>query len=689
MPTNDATLPEDEPGSTGRTHPLTKVIVLATVVGVPLLAGVLILAMVAAGVVVIALNAQQASLGCTRAEDSDGSVPLPADAAAAPLTVNVGTWNTDTTNTRSSVTKGIQALDAAGADVIGLQEVSPTKRRNAIEKTLEPVWAFSAGASSTPIAWQRAHYDLLTQGDAAEAGAARTASDSGASIGGRVLPWVQLRDRKTKATFFVVNQHLVSGIDHAGRPDGDEDRFKLYQLQMRVMLAKVDELAKSGPVFVTGDFGIAAKTDAQVRSAAFPYTQADEHGLHSNWRALGYPVPGTRRGGHVDYVWATTAQAAPTRQQILDRYRSDHHAVLVALSNARAVAEQQDQQANLTLTERTRETDAATAGSYHDIRQRQVANARLLAEGVRRAGGTGQAVYLTLLAAVGESDLINVTHGDRAGPDSLGLLQQRQSWGSVKQRLDPVWAGAAFMLGPQHRGHGGLLDLPGWQQLPPTVAIHRVQINADPNHYTRFDSRAREIGQQAGVDFDAPAGRVTVTNGADATSCSGSTTTTKGASPTGVGTGPCPLDRLHAPGKRNPRDCNAALAYMTEQMSNGSRAWRRQCLALVAVAYGWQVSNACQGGSCTAFIGAQQVMAAGKMSTDRTNIPKGAVMWWDGRATGNPAGHVAIYDGNGHILSNDVPVTDGRVGRVPWTYPETNWHQRWLGWSPPYFPNAS
>lgn len=45
-------------------------------------------------------------------------------------------------------------------------------------------------------------------------------------------------------------------------------------------------------------------------------------------------------------------------------------------------------------------------------------------------------------------------------------------------------------------------------------------------------------------------------------------------------------------------------------------------------------------------------------------------MWWDGRPTGNTAAHVAIYDGAGYILSNDVPVTDGRVGRVPWTYPE-------------------
>lgn len=103
-------------------------------------------------------------------------------------------------------------------------------------------------------------------------------------------------------------------------------------------------------------------------------------------------------------------------------------------------------------------------------------------------------------------------------------------------------------------------------------------------------------------------------------------------------------------------------------------------MKLVAIAYGWQYS-----GNDTAYIGAQRVLAAGKMSTDRTDIPRGAVMWWDGRATGNDAGHVAVYDGDGYILSNDAPVNDGRV---PWTYPETNWGQKWIGWSPPYLPNA-
>jgi len=247
-----------------------------------------------------------------------------------------------------------------------------------------------------------------------------------------------------------------------------------------------------------------------------------------------------------------------------------------------------------------------------------------------------------------------------------------------------VYATKSFLLGPGHHGSGGLLDLRDWTTLPVTIAIHRVQINRDPQHYRRFETRAREIGAQAGVDFDAPADSGPSFDQVDEQAeCTGA------VDPIGVPAIPssanagCPLDGLHAKGRQNPHDCNRAIAFMQREMASGSRAWRRRCLALVAQAYGWQAS-----GTATAFEGAQIVAAAGRISTDRHRIPRGAVMWWDGRPTGNSAGHVAIYDGAGYILSNDVPVTDGRVGRVPWTYPEERWGHKWLGWSPPYFPYA-
>jgi len=110
----------------------------------------------------------------------------------------------------------------------------------------------------------------------------------------------------------------------------------------------------------------------------------------------------------------------------------------------------------------------------------QLANA---AAGMRagvplRGGRQGQTV--AVMAAMGESSLINVDHGDTAGPDSRGLFQQRANgaWGTYADRMDPQTAATNF--------YRALLQVEGWETLPPTIAAHRVQRNADPNHYTPY-----------------------------------------------------------------------------------------------------------------------------------------------------------------------------------------------------------
>jgi hypothetical protein len=326
------------------------------------------------------------------------------------------------------------------------------------------------------------------------------------------------------------------------------------------------------------------------------------------------------------------------------------------------------------------------------ILQQQIANAKTIAKVVSDLGLPGQATLIALTAAAGESDLINLNHGDSAGPDSRGLFQQRSGWGTEAQRMNPTYATQSFLLGPKHDGkdHGpggrGLVAITGWQLLQTSAVISKVQINADPNHYTQYVPRAEQIAKKAGIDLDDP-GNPTAsayptagdTNTAiDPGDCDGN-----GNNIGPINPGSCPLDEKHAKGKPNPNTCGQAVAFVQKQMDDGSHAWSRACLALVTQAYGWH------GGRATARQAAQDVINAGMMSKDTTNIPTGAVMWWDGSATGNDAGHVAIYIGHGYILSNDVPVTDGRVGRVPWTYPVKSWGQKWLGWSPPYFPAAT
>ena len=631
---------------------------------------------------------QQQQVVCA-AVDADSTVPRPVSSSGAALNVRIGTWNTLASNSTSRVLPGIRAIGPR-ADVIGLQELDPGSRR-AVKKGLSDTFAVSKGNNAVQIVWKKARFDVLAQGSQ-EVFAARRIEPgvNGTAIGAKSIQWVQLRDRTTGAVFFVANHHIVPSIDRRGHPDTRHPkRLNLFRLQMTAMLALVDRLKGAGPVMVTGDFDVAAAADAKVRHPSFPYVQGAAHGLYSSWRILGYPNSGTQGARLIDYVWSTTATAAPVAQEVLPKHGSDHSPVVVAVSNRTAIAKIRRQQG----TSAAILARAAVKDPKVDkTRRQQIANLRLVEKAVLEVSQpsrlpasvpAGRVTYLAAVAAVGESDLINVNYGDRAGPDSRGLFQQRTNWGTLAQRMDPAYATKSFLLGPGQLGPGGLLDLKGWEKLPVTLAIHRVQINADSQHYAKFEARAREIGAQAGIDFDASAASGPALGGLqDQAGCLGEADSSGAVVPASA-TGPCPLDALYAEGRQNPDDCNQAVAFMQREMNNGSRAWRRRCLALVAQAYGWQAS-----GINTAFQAAQVQIAAGKMSTDRDHIPRGAIMWWDGRPTGNSAGHVAIYDGAGYILSNDVPVTDGRVGRVRWSYPEERWGHKWLGWSPPYFPRA-
>lgn len=339
-------------------------------------------------------------------------------------------------------------------------------------------------------------------------------------------------------------------------------------------------------------------------------------------------------------------------------------------------------------------TAAALPAATGSVSQQQITNAKAIGQAVKTAGLGGDALLIALTAAVGESSVLVLNYGDAAGPDSRGLFQQRNSWGTLAQRMNPGYSTLSFLLGPAHDGkaHGpggtGLVAIPGWQQMTPTLAIHAVQINADPNHYTRYVAQAEAIATKAGLDLSQPA-TGTTTTGTTTTGASAGTAAASaggdcgggGADPA-IGTGPCPLDSLNAPGKKNPSTCNKALTFMAHQVSNGSTGWYRQCLALVAESYGWRFS-----GTATARQAAQVVIDAHQMHHDTSNIPAGAVLWWDGSATGNTAGHVDIDDGKGYSYSNDV-TGPGKVGRVPWNFPAKSWGQKFLGWSAPYFPHA-
>jgi hypothetical protein len=81
-----------------------------------------------------------------------------------------------------------------------------------------------------------------------------------------------------------------------------------------------------------------------------------------------------------------------------------------------------------------------------------------------------------VMTAIGESGLVNLDHGDTAGPDSRGLFQQRDSgaWGTLADRMEPYTAASNFFA--------KLVTVDGWRTMPPSQLAHAVQVNADPGY---------------------------------------------------------------------------------------------------------------------------------------------------------------------------------------------------------------
>ncbi|MFH5824287.1 M23 family metallopeptidase [Georgenia sp. AZ-5] len=111
-----------------------------------------------------------------------------------------------------------------------------------------------------------------------------------------------------------------------------------------------------------------------------------------------------------------------------------------------------------------------------------------------------------VMTAMGESSLRNLPVGDDlhgvTNPDgtptsSLGLFQQQDWWGSRADRLAPARAAALFFE--------ALDEVPGWRDLEPTIAAHRVQRNADPHHYARYwDDAVAVVAALAAGDATTP-----------------------------------------------------------------------------------------------------------------------------------------------------------------------------------------
>lgn len=110
----------------------------------------------------------------------------------------------------------------------------------------------------------------------------------------------------------------------------------------------------------------------------------------------------------------------------------------------------------------------------------------------KRLGASSRDITIALMAAAQESEFKNIAYGDRAGPDSRGLFQQRAPWGTLADRMNPAKAAAMFFTGG-HTGQRGLFDFKNRESLSLTHAAQAVQVSAYPDAYAKHESLARAL----------------------------------------------------------------------------------------------------------------------------------------------------------------------------------------------------
>lgn len=156
-------------------------------------------------------------------------------------------------------------------------------------------------------------------------------------------------------------------------------------------------------------------------------------------------------------------------------------------------------------------TATTTSGETVTLNKTQLTHARTIIQIGADIDGVGRdGILIALMAGLTESRLrmlANSTYpesasypndGVGADHDSLGIFQMRpqSGWGSVAELMSSTYQAQAFFggpNGPNYPSPRGLLDIPGWQQLPRGQAAQAVEVSAFPDRYANYEPVAETI----------------------------------------------------------------------------------------------------------------------------------------------------------------------------------------------------
>ncbi|WP_344923571.1 hypothetical protein, partial [Streptosporangium oxazolinicum] len=133
----------------------------------------------------------------------------------------------------------------------------------------------------------------------------------------------------------------------------------------------------------------------------------------------------------------------------------------------------------------------------------RVSCARMVIKAVRDRGLDARAAVIAIATVIVETSIQNIS--EEVDHDSLGLFQQRASWGSASQRLNPTWATNAF-LDKMLRVYPN----DSWKTKPVGEVAQGVQVSAFPDRYQVQAADAQIIVNTILPHISAPAGKVSV-----------------------------------------------------------------------------------------------------------------------------------------------------------------------------------